>query len=58
MEKLIESLVDFVERTSKNENASPEAFEALPKVAKLLLDIDRLMLRRFQKINFWGFKTY
>ena len=35
---VIESLVEFVVRTSKNEGAPPEALAALPEVARLLLD--------------------
>lgn len=38
-EMVINSLVEFVLRTSKDEKAPPEALEALPKVAKLLFDV-------------------
>ncbi|MBD5395642.1 MAG: hypothetical protein HDR71_15585 [Lachnospiraceae bacterium] len=38
-EKVIECLVQFVERTAKSENPPPEALAALPEVARLLLDV-------------------
>ena len=37
--RVIESLVEFVERTSKDKESPPEAFAALPEVARLLLDV-------------------
>lgn len=36
---VINSLVEFVERTSKNNEAPPEALLVLPEVARLLLDV-------------------
>lgn len=41
-ERVIESLVEFVERTSKDKKSPPEAFAALPEVARLLFDITYL----------------
>lgn len=40
--RIIESLVEFVERTSKDKEAPPEALIALPEVARLLFDMTHL----------------
>lgn len=39
--KVIESLVEFVERTAKNKEAPPAAIMALPEVSRLLFDVTR-----------------
>lgn len=42
--EVIECLAKFVIRVSKDEKATPAELEALPEVAKILLDIDRHLM--------------
>lgn len=39
--RVIDSLVEFVERTAKNKEAPPAAIMALPEVSRLLFDVTR-----------------
>ncbi len=41
-EMVVNSLAEFVIRTSKDEKAPPEALAVLPEVARLLFDVTHL----------------